>query len=121
MIRLLGQTHQTADGRSYYIEACQVLPLDGEYDVMLFDISKTKTSFSMGIAFSKQLVSQLASIGLDLNGSRSLMEHGLAQLREQLDVGVEEDGPGLRVPTLRQTPNSNRRHRAPTLSGVKTE
>ncbi len=92
MIRLLGQTHQTADGRSYYIEACHVLPLDGEYDVMLFDISKTKTSFSMGIAFSKQLVSQLAAIGLNLNGSRSLMEHGLAQLREQLDVGVEEDG-----------------------------
>ena len=92
MIRLLGQTHQTEDGRSYYIEACQVLPLDGEYDVMLFDISKTKSSFSMGIAFSKQLVGQLAAMGLDLSGSRSLMEHGLAQLREQLDVGVEEDG-----------------------------
>ena len=92
MIRLLGQTHHTADGRSYYIEACQVLPLDGDYDVMLFDITKTETSFSMGIAFSKQLVGQLASIGLDLSGSRSLMEHGLAQLLEQLDVGVEEDG-----------------------------
>ncbi len=94
MIRLLGQTHQTEDGRSYYIEACQVLPLggEGEYDVMLFDISKTKSSFSMGIAFSKQLVGQLAAMGLDLSGSRSLMEHGLAQLREQLDVGVEEDG-----------------------------
>ena len=92
MIRLLGQTHHTADGRSYYIEACQILPLDGDYDVMLFDITKTETSFSMGIAFSKQLVGQLASIGLDLSGSRSLMEHGLAQLLEQLDVGVEEDG-----------------------------
>ena len=92
MIRLLGQPHPTADGRSYYIEACQILPLDGDYDVMLFDITKTETSFSMGIAFSKQLVGQLASIGLDLSGSRSLMEHGLAQLLEQLDVGVEEDG-----------------------------
>ncbi len=92
MIRLLGQTHHTADGRSYYIEACQVLPLDGDYDVMLFDITKTESSFSMGIAFSKQLVGQLASMGLDLSGSRSLMEHGLAQLLEQLDVGVEEDG-----------------------------
>lgn len=92
MIRLLGQTHQTEDGRVYYIEACQALPVGGKYDVMLFDISRSKLSFSMGIAFSKQLVDRLATMGLDLNGSRSLMEHGLAQIREQLDVGVEEDG-----------------------------
>lgn len=92
MIRLLGQTHHTADGRAYYIEACQVLPISGDYDVMLFDIRKASTSFSMGVAFSKQLVDQLAAMGLDLSGSLSLMEHGLSQLREQLDLGLVEDG-----------------------------
>mgnify|MGYP004050097275 CR=1 FL=1 len=92
MIRLLGQSHYTTDGRSYCIETCEMLPLAGLYDVMLFEIRRDSEVFHMGVAFPMDVSAQISSIGLRFEQGNSLIEHGLAQLRRKLDLGVEEDG-----------------------------
>ena len=92
MIHLLGQTHHTEDGRSFYIESCQMLPVHAEFDVMVFDISKGDGIFSMGIAYPKEIVGRLGAMGVEPTASPGLMQHGLVQLLEHLDRGQEEDG-----------------------------
>ena len=92
MIRLLGRSHYTPDGRSYCIETCEMLPLAGIYDVMLFEIRRDSQVFNLGVAFPNDVTTQISSIGLRFDHSSSLIEHGLAQVRQQLDLGIEEDG-----------------------------
>ena len=64
MIRLLGRSHYTADGRSYCIETCEMLPLAGIYDVMLFEIRRGSQVFNLGVAFPNDISGQMTSIGL---------------------------------------------------------
>ena len=82
-----------------------MLPLTGIYDVMLFEIRRNSQVFNLGVAFPSDSSVKILSFGLQFEHGSSLIEHGLAQVRQQLDMGVEEDGrifeSPLRLGTLR--------------------